>query len=690
MKGNKSLFIFLIICINVNIVSAKLPNENGYKLWLRYAPVADKKFQEYKETLSNIFISSDVSTAGVIAEELKKGLSGMLGITPTIHQAKETVSFLHISTKQGDGISNKDIMNIGKEGYIIKSVQRRNNKIILIKSAGDAGLLYGTFHLLRLIQTQQPLDNIHVTEKPQISLRMLNHWDNLDGSVERGYSGASIFKWNDLTEDNLQRIKDYARANASIGINAAVLNNVNADPRILREDYLEKVAKVADILRPYNIRIFLSANYAAPLPPSATPDVLKKWGGIGHLATADPVNGQVKEWWKVKVKEIYKLIPDFGGFLVKANSEGMPGPQDYGRSHVEGANMLARLLHPYGGILIWRAFVYAHNNREPDRAKQSYAEFQPLDGKFDKNVILQVKNGPLDFQPLEPPHPLFGALEKTNLFAELQITQEYLGHSNYLVYLAPMWKDFLNFENHQQKIAHIISKKKAGRVTGIAGVANVGDDQNWTGHHFAQANWYAFGRLAWNPDLYIDSITNDWLKMTFSLDASGNKKLLDIMNASWIRFADLQTPMGLPVTTDPGMHYYPALKQRANMYWKINAKGIGYDRTTSGSGYANQYDGFNKQRFNNKKACPEEYLLFFHFVDWNYRLQNRKTLLENLLQGFQQSINSIDALKFTWQSFKDQVDQQRYKEVQQKIDLQKKDALEFKNYFVGFLNTFLQ
>ncbi len=686
MKGNKSLFIFLIICINVNIVSAKLPDENGYKLWLRYAPVAGKKIQEHKEILSNIFISSHVSTAGVIAEELKKGISGMLGITPAIHQSKKDRSYLRIIKQPG----SEHLKNLGKEGYTIKTIRQKNNKIIFIKSAGDSGLVYGTFHLLRLIQTQQPLHNIHITEKPQITFRMLNHWENLDGSVERGYSGASIFTWNDLTKDNLQRIKDYARANASIGINAVVLNNVNADPRILRNDYLQKVAKVADVLRPYNIRIFLSANYASPLPPSSTPDVIKKQGGIGNLATADPLNEQVQQWWKQKVDEIYRLLPDFGGFLIKANSEGMPGPQDYGRSHVEGANMLARILQPHDGILIWRAFVYAHNNKEPDRVKQSYAEFQPLDGQFDQNVILQVKNGPLDFQPLEPPHPLFGALEKTNVFAELQITQEYLGHSTYLVYLAPMWKKFLEFENYSSRISDQLINHNKNRIKGMVGVSNVGDNLNWTGHHFAQANWYAFGKLAWNPNEDIDNITKEWIKRTWTNNTESLLKIKQFMNKSWMSFSNLQTPFGLVVTTDNSAHYHPALSDRANTYWKINKEGIGYDRSQNGSGYVNQYDNYNQNIFNNIQTCPEEYLLFFNFVSWKYTLKNGKSLKTNLFNGFEKSITDIEEIICLWQSIKLDIDNKRFKEVMDKMKQQKKDAIRFKTAFKDFINLYTE
>ncbi len=665
-----------------------LPNEDGYRLWLRYTPVKLARPQKQQSIFSNIYINVKTETGRVIAAELATGLAGMLGIQPQINPVKKAGTFVEISAGPGYGITKKELKKAGNEGYIIKTIQHKKNKIIVIKSSGDAGLLYGAFHLLRLLQTNKPVDKLNITESPELAYRMLNQWDNLDGSVERGYSGKSIYKWDHFSDHNIQRYVDFARANASIGINAVVLNNVNADPRILRHDYLQKVAKLVNIFRPYNIKVFLSANFAAPLPPSSTPDVLKKWGGIGSLSGADPLNKNVQQWWKNKIDEIYSLIPDFGGFLIKANSEGMPGPQDYGRSHADGANMLAKLLQPHNGILIWRAFVYAHSNKEPDRAKQSYNEFYPLDGKFENNVVLQVKNGPLDFQPLEPPHPLFGALKKTNLFAELQITQEYLGHSTYLVYLAPMWKQFLEFKNHNNSIANIIGKDYPAKITGIAGVSNAGDDRNWTGHHFAQANWFAYGRLAWNPQELVDSITTDWLKMTWTTDESAIDKLRNVMNHSWINFSKLQTPMGLVVTTDPAAHYHPALKRRANTYWKINSEGIGYNRTTSGSGYVNQYDNFNKQLFNNLATCPEEYLLFFHFVKYHHRLQNGKTLKENLLDGFQESITAVNELNLLWHSLKNIIDKQRYDEVLQKIEQQKKDALAFQKAFIDLLNSY--
>ena len=389
---------------------------------------------------------------------------------------------------------------------------------------------------------------MNIRETPALDSRQLNHWDDL-GTIERGYAGRSLWKWNDLPGKIDPRYTDYARANASIGINGVILNNVNADPRFLRRDYLEKIAVLAQIFRKYNIRVYLAANFGAPMKPSATPDVMRQWGGVGNLNTADPRNPEVQKWWKTKADEIYSLIPDFGGFVVKANSEGMPGPQDYGCTHADGANMLARALKPHGGIVMWRTFVY-NPEIDKDRIKRSYKEFLPLDGMFDDNVILQTKNGALDFQPSEPAQPLFGSMTRTPLMAELQITQEYLGHSTYLVYLLPMWREFLDFDTHCKGAGSTIAKILTGEVIpqsyrAIAGVANTGDSHNWTGHHFAQANWFAFGRLAWNPKLETHKITSEWIKSTWNCDKQTLKVVEQMMMPTWKSFVCSHAPYSI-------------------------------------------------------------------------------------------------------------------------------------------------
>ncbi len=688
MKGNKSILILLIICINANLVFAKLLDENGYDLWLRYKPLESATLRDkYIEQLGNIVLKEKSDVIDAIKKECSFAFNAMLSLNPEFKSSSSTKKFLEFSKLPVYSITDTHLKKVGEEGYIIKTIKEKNRTILLIASTGDAGLLYGMFHLLHLMQTRQEVTNLHITEYPRIKWRMLNQWDNLDGSIERGYSGQSIYKWDELPEKADKRYTDFARANASVGINAVVINNVNADPRILGADYLKKVARLAEVFRPYNIKIFLSANYAAPLPPSKTPNVLKKWGGIGNLSTADPFNKEVQNWWKTKIDEIYNIVPNFGGFLVKANSERMPGPQDYGRNHVDGANMLAKILQPYNGMVIWRAFVYAHSNNEPDRAKQSYNEFYPLDGKFEHNVILQVKNGPLDFQPLEPPHPLFGSMPETNLFAEIQITQEYLGHSTYLVYLSPMWKKFLQFLNHSTSVADILSSQNPSKITGIAGVANTGDNDNWTGHHFAQANWYAYGRLAWNPYRNIDTVTQDWIKMTWTQNIDAVNKIKYFMDNSWKNFVNLQTPYGLVVTTDAVKHYYPAFSERINRYWFANNNGIGYNRTVQGSNYVSQYDIENKNRFNNIKTCPEEYLLFFHFVDWQYSLKNNNTLRSNIFIGIEESIIAIDEMIALWKSIQKDIDNKRYNDVMNRMLQQKKDALLFEKAFKNFVNT---
>ena len=419
-------------------------------------------------------------------------------------------------------ISDKELKELGKEGYLIRTLNQGNHRTTVVASAGDAGLLYGVFHLLRLIQTGSYKEPLQISETPHYDIRILNHWDNLNGTIERGYAGYSIWQWDKLPDSVSPLYREYARANASIGINATVLNNVNATPDILTKEYLEKVKVVAEELRPYHIKVYLSINFSSPAE-------------LGGLENSDPLNPKVRQWWNKKVDEIYRIIPDFGGFLVKANSEGLPGPQDFGRTHADGANMLADALKPHGGIVMWRAFVY--NPTEEDRAKQAYSEFMPLDGKFRDNVIIQVKNGPVDFQPREPFSPLFGAMQNTALMPELQITQEYLGFSNHLVYLGTQWKEFLDSDTYSKGAGSTVAKTTDGTLfphplSAIAGVSNIGLDTNWCGHHFAQSNWYAFGRLAWNHNLSAEEIANEWIKMTFTSNQF-IKPVQDMMIQSW-------------------------------------------------------------------------------------------------------------------------------------------------------------
>jgi alpha-glucuronidase len=569
-----------------------------------------------------------------------------------------------------------------------------------IQANTDKGLLYGVFELLRRQQTKQL-----VTEEvfnPSYELRILNHWDNLDGTVERGYSGHSIF-WNDdqlyenISESDLKRWTAYARANASIGINGIVVNNVNAKPEALTLPVLNRVKTLAGVMRPYGIKVYMCINFSSPAK-------------LGGLADSDPLNKQVIDWWKSKVKEIYGLMPDFGGFLVKANSEGLPGPQDYGRTHADGANMLADALKPYGGLVMWRAFVYASNSN--DRAKQAYNEFVPLDGKFRDNVILQIKNGPIDFQPREPFSPLFGALKRTSIMPELQITQEYLGHSFQLVYLAPMWEEVLHSDTYQYGKGSTVAKCTDGSLapqahTAIAGVANVGLDANWCGHTFAQANWYAFGRLAWNNTLTSSQIANEWVKLTFSRskeDLVSNKwetsflePVRSMMLESWEACVNYSMPLGLHHIFAAEHHYGPGPWYAPEgvrkdwtppYYHQANAVGIGFDRSKTGTDAVSQYKEPLAAQFGNLDSCPEKYLLFFHHVPWDYRMKNNRTLWDELCHRYDSGLQQVKTFQCTWDKVESFVDAERFSLVQSRLRRQNRDAQIWKDGCLLYFQQF--
>jgi len=533
-----------------------------------------------------------------------------------------------------------------------------------IKAKNELGLLYGAYAMLR---------GEKGASKPYWHLRILNHWDNLDGTIERGYAGRSIF-W-DLDGDKPKAfdaalIRAYARANASIGINGTVLNNVNASPRVLSAPYINKVKEIADILRPYGIRVYLSVNFASPM-------------ALGKLKTADPLNPRVKAWWKAKAREIYKQIPDFGGFLVKANSEGQPGPFDYNRTHADGANMLADALQPFGGIVMWRSFVYGAKHKGEDRVKQAVSEFRELDGKFRPNVILQSKNGPLDFQPREPYAPIFDNMKQTQQMAELQITQEYLGQSRHLVYLAPMWREFFGFVSPE-------------RLVGIAGVANIGLDRNWCGHHFSQANWYAFGRLAWNPFLKSEEIAQEWLTQTF---AKPCPQLLSMMLRSREACVDYMMPLGLHHIFKFDHHYGPEpdgfiasypIEWCPVYYHKADTKGIGFDRTHTGSDATSQYREPFCSLYDDLNTCPERYLLWFHHVPWNYRMKDGNTLWEDLQMHYNRGVSEVEDFCRIWQQVKPEIDEQRWQEVDKRLQHQLENAREWRKVCLDYFKTFAE
>ena len=590
-------------------------------------------------------------------------------------------------------------LNLG-EGYNIYARPAQQGDNIqyeaTITASNPIGLLYGAYELIRLQNTdayntgsgnQQNFSKaIDETEKPQVGLRILNHWDNLDGSIERGYAGKSIFKWEEIklgkngkggsiSKSLHDRLITYARANASLGINGSVLNNVNASPKMMTAEYINKVKVIANILRPYGIRVYLSINFASPM-------------ALGYTKTADPLDKKVQQWWKKKAKEIYATIPDFGGFLVKANSEGQPGPGDYHRTHADGANMLADAVKPYGGIIMWRSFVYGANHKGEDRVKQAVSEFKGMDGKFRDNVILQSKNGPLDFQPREPYAPIFDNIKQTPQIAELQITQEYLGQSKHLTYIAPMWKEFFGFVNPD-------------RLVGISGVANIGDDANWCGHPFSQANWYAFGRLAWNPSLTAEEIAHEWLVQTYeNQNEKFTKPVEMMMMTSREACVNYMMPLGLHHIFKFDHHYGPEpdgfiasypLEWCPVYYHKADAKGIGFDRSSKGTDAVGQYPEPYRSQYDNIETCPEEYLLWFHHVAWNYKMKSGSTLWQELCMKYNMGVAMVEVYRDFWHTSAKQYmkgHEQEWQHTDSLLNVQLENAKEWRNTCLKYFQTF--
>jgi alpha-glucuronidase len=694
-----SLIIFLIIFSFNNKASA----DDGYELWLKYQKIEDQLLLEkYTRTISFVVIYGKSETCRIIQKELGRSLPQLLTKPVPIKKTIQAGSIV-IGTPRNSKLIRKlkaarQLTSLGNEGYIIRSTTIGGKKCILVTAKKDIGLLYGTFHLLRLMQTHQQLEDISIVTQPKIQYRILNHWDNLDSTVERGYAGKSLWKWKDLPKKIDSRYYDYARANASIGINGTVLNNVNANPNILRLEYLKKVAKLADIFRPYGIRVFLSANFSSSISAEFAFEQNRK-GGIGELKTSDPSDPAVRLWWKNKVKEIYRLIPDFGGFLVKANSEGMPGPQDYNKTHAEGANMLAEALQPYRGIVMWRAFVY-NADVDPDRAKRSYMEFVPLDGKFLPNIFVQGKNGPVDFQPREPVQPLFGAMPKTPLMLELQLTQEYLGHSKHLVYLAPMWKEYLQFDTYAKgqgsTLASIIDGSlEQYKMSGIAGVTNIGDDRNWCGHFFAQSNWYSYGRLAWDHSLTAEQIANEWIMMSLTRNPDVLKTILSMMMGSWEACINYMTPLGLHHIMQEGFHYGPEPSHnkgredwRSTYYHRADSVGLGFNRSSTGSNAVSQYFSPLRETFNDINTCPEKYILWFHHVAWDYRMRSGKTLWEEMCSKYYSGTKYVDEMIDQWSTLKLSVDPEIYSHVQARLEIQKTDAAIWRDTCLQYFQMF--
>ena len=663
----KKYLIFLFTVLTSLHVSAQ---SDGSQLWL------GKQYANSCQVISQL---PDDATAKIVKQELENNWRGK-NVELKIDKA----------------------LNLG-EGYNLYARPAQQGDNIqyeaTITASNPIGLLYGAYELIRLQNTdayntgsgnQQNFSKaIDETEKPQVGLRILNHWDNLDGSIERGYAGKSIFKWEEIklgkngkggsiSKSLHDRLITYARANASLGINGSVLNNVNASPKMMTAEYINKVKVIANILRPYGIRVYLSINFASPM-------------ALGYTKTADPLDKKVQQWWKKKAKEIYAAIPDFGGFLVKANSEGQPGPGDYHRTHAEGANMLADAVKPYGGIIMWRSFVYGANHKGEDRVKQAVSEFKGMDGKFRDNVILQSKNGPLDFQPREPYAPIFDNIKQTPQIAELQITQEYLGQSKHLIYLAPMWKEFFGFVN-------------PNKLVGISGVANIGDDANWCGHPFSQANWYAFGRLAWNPSLSAEEIAHEWLVQTYeNQDEKFTKPVEMMMMTSREACVNYMMPLGLHHIFKFDHHYGPEpdgfiasypLEWCPVYYHKADAKGIGFDRSSKGTDAVGQYPEPYRSLYDNIETCPEEYLLWFHHVAWNYKMKSGSTLWQELCMKYNMGVAMVEVYRDFWHTSAKQYmkgHEQEWQHTDSLLNVQLENAKEWRNtclkYFQNYVSS---
>lgn len=692
-EGRRTFRTSVLVLLTVAVQLFAVVNtraDDGYRLWLRYDELPKPMIDAYRSRITSIAVPGDDSpTLEAIRAELVTGCSGLLGSSIPPADADRDGALIVGTPKSSRLIASLGwaLERLGPEGFRIRSINLGARSAIVIASITEVGALYGTFHFLRLLQTLQPIDNLDVSEKPRLTLRMIDHWDNLDGTIERGYAGRSLWNWSALPGTTDPRLRDYARAEASIGINGCVLNNVNANSLFLTAEYLRKAAAIADVFRAYGLRVYLTPRFSAPIE-------------LGGLKSADPLSPEVASWWKRKANEIYKLIPDFGGFLVKANSEGQPGPRTYNRNHVDGANMMAAALAPHNGVVIWRAFVY-DLKPDYDRAGAAYENLQPFDGKFAANVLLQVKNGPIDFQPREPFHPLFGAMPKTQMMPEFQITQEYLGFSNHLVFLAQMWREVLDSDTYALGRGSTVTKVVDGslygqRVTGIAGVANTGSDRNWTGHDFGQANWYAFGRLAWNPDLASERIAVEWIRMTLTNDSKAVAAITRMMLESYQALVDYMTPLGLHHIMWGGHHYGPApwwdSEPRADWnptyYHRADLAGLGFDRTRTGSNTVSQYHSGARDRFAVLATCPESLLLWFHHVPWDYRMHSGRTMWDELALRYQQGVDWVRSARKQWNALAGAIDADRHHRVSEKLEIQERDAVWWRDACLLYFQSF--
>jgi alpha-glucuronidase len=668
-----------------------MAGEDGYRLWLRYEPLGTAERERCSSEWTHVVFDDRSPTLSAAKRELAEGLCGLLGRPIAFDDAPRGRAALVVGTPRGSPLVaslglGRALEPLGPEGFVIRRTPVGGVPSTILAANDDLGILYGTFHLLRQLQVHRRVEVAAAAEAPKLRHRMLQHWDNLDGTIERGYAGFSLWDWHKLPDYVSPRVTDYARANASIGINAALLTNVNANALVLTPRYLRKVAALADVLRPYGIRVYLSARFSAPIE-------------IGGLPTADPLDPGVVAFWRAKAAEIYERVADFGGFVVKANSEGQPGPGDYGRSHAEGANLLADALAPHGGTVFWRAFIYESDPHQ-DRAKQAYTELSPLDGEFRENVLLQVKNGPIDFQPREPLHPLFGAMPATSLAAEFQLTQEYLGFATHLVYLGTLLEEALSADTFAagegSTVARVLMGVAHGRSpSGIVAVSNIGTDRNWCGHPFAQANWYAFGRFAWRPEARAEAVADEWIRMTFTHDERFVGPAREMMLASREAVVEYMTPLGLHHLMAWDHHYGPGpwiaegRPDWTSVYFhRADAQGIGFDRSASGSDAVAQYAPPLRDRFGQPDTCPETLLLWFHHVGWRRKMQSGRTLWEELVHKYYSGVETVRAMQRTWSSLEGLIDPARHEHVRALLSIQEKEARWWRDACVLYFQTF--
>lgn len=687
-------FARCVLALFLLLVGAALPvhADDGYRLWLRYDRISDTtQLEEYRDAVSSIRVVGESATLEVAENELKRGLDGLLDTqVPRVDSLQRGTVLVGTPDQSAeiDALGLDDALSkVGPEGFVLRTVKQGEQSFLVVAGNQDIGALYGVFHLLKQIQTHRHLASLDVVTRPRVKHRVLNHWDNLDRTVERGYAGFSIWDWWHLPDYKKPRYTDYARANASLGINGTVLTNVNADATALTPRYIKKAAALADVFRPYGIQVYLTARFSAPVE-------------LGDLDTADPLDPDVRAWWQAKVNEIYEYIPDFGGFLVKADSEGQPGPHDYDRTHAEGANMLADALAPHDGVLMWRAFVYSNEVPE-DRAKQAYNEFTPLDGEFRDNVLIQAKNGPIDFQPREPFHPLFGAMPETSLMMEFQITKEYLGFATHLVYLGPLYEEVLQTDTYAKgegsTVASVIDGSLHGYDhTGMAGVSNIGTSRDWTGSHFNQANWYVFGRLAWNPDLDSETIAEEWIRRTFTNESSFIEPVTEMMMASREAAVNYRTPLGLHHLMGPGHHYGPApwydggsRRDWTSVYYhRADSVGLGFDRTSSGSNAVSQYHEPWSDVFESRARTPDEYLLWFHHVSWDYEMDSGRTLWTELVHRYHAGVDTVRWMRDQWAQLEGMIDDARYEKTETFLRIQEDEAVWWRNACLRYFQTF--